>query len=357
MGERTLPTRHLARLLRLLVLGLALVPTLAGCFKMAVPEVKPTQVILWPEPPAVPRISFVNTLARPEDLGISEGVWQGFLRYLAGRPETPLVSPHGLTVDAAGRLYVVDNHLKKVHVFDQQGGRYRLFPDRGPALVSPIGVAVDERRGRVYVTDSAEAVIRVYDRDGGAPLGEIRGGDLGRPTGIVIDAVRDELLVVDTLRAGILRYTLADHALRGILGQEGVEAGRFHAPTHLALARDGRLLVTDALNFRIQAFDAQGRFLRAFGAPGDSPGHFARPKGVAVDSDGNIHVVDALFDNVQVFDRDGRLLMAYGRHGSGSGEFWLPSGIWIDARDRIYVSDSYNKRVQVFQYLKDGELP
>lgn len=74
MGERTLPTRHLARLLRLLVLGLALVPTLAGCFKMAVPEVKPTQVILWPEPPAVPRISFVNTLARPEDLGISEEI-------------------------------------------------------------------------------------------------------------------------------------------------------------------------------------------------------------------------------------------------------------------------------------------
>lgn len=340
-----------------LLLGLALVLAVSGCAGMAVPEKKPAPVILWPAPPEVPRISFVDTLSRPEDLGITEGALRGFLRYLAGRPETPLVSPHGLTVDAEGRLYVVDNHLRKVHVFDQRSGRYTLFPDQGPELVSPIGVAVDDRRGRVYVTDSAAAVIRVYDRDGGQPLGEIHGGDLGRPTGIVVHPAADELLVVDTLHAGILRYALADHALKGIVGQEGREAGRFHSPTHIALTRQGGLLVTDALNFRVQALDAAGRFMAAFGGPGDSPGHFARPKGVAVDSDGNIHVVDALFDNVQVFDRDGRLLMAYGRHGSGPGEFWLPSGIWIDAQDRIYVADSYNRRVQIFQYLKNGELP
>lgn len=342
------------------VLGLAVclaLVSLSGCFKMAVPEPRPARVILWPEPPEVPRISYVNAVSQPRDLGIEEGVLQGFLRYLAGRPQTPLVSPHGLTVDAEGRLYVVDNHLRKVHVFDQRNGRYRLFPDKGPALVSPIGVAVDDRRGRVFVTDSAAAVIRVYDRETGEPLGEIRSGDLARPTGIVVDARRDELLVVDTVNAGILRYALQDLGLRGILGQEGMEHGRFHAPTHLALTPEGNLLVTDALNFRIQEFDPQGRFVRAFGAPGDSPGHFARPKGVAVDSHGNIHVVDALFDNVQVFDREGRLLMAYGRHGSEPGEFWLPSGIWIDTRDRIYVADSYNKRVQIFQYLKDGELP
>lgn len=350
------PSLSITHLLRGLALSLALA-ALAGCTGMVVQQAGPARVILWPEPPAVPRISFVGTLSRPQDMGITEGALAGLLRYLAGRPDTPMVSPHGITVDAAGRLYVVDNYLKKVHVFDQQGGRYRLIPAQGPALVSPIGVAVDDRRGRVYVTDSAQAVIRVYDRDTGASVGEIRGGDLGRPTGVVIDPRRDELLVVDTVNAGILRYALSDHSLMGILGQEGVELGRFHAPTHLALTPEGNLLVTDALNFRIQEIDARGRFVRAFGMPGDSPGHFARPKGVAVDSHGNIHVVDALFDNVQVFDREGRLLMAYGRHGSEPGEFWLPSGIWIDAHDRIYVADSYNKRVQIFQYLKDGELP
>lgn len=344
-------------LLLRLTLTVLLALSLSGCFKMAVPEPRPSVVILWPEPPEVPRISYVNAVSRPQDLGIEEGVWRGFLRYLAGRPETPMVSPHGLTVDAEGRLYVVDNALRKVHVFDQKTGRYELFPDKGPALVSPIDIAVDDRHGRLYVSDSAGAVVRVYAKADLSPLGEIRSGEMGRPTGLAVDAARNELLVVDTLHSGILRFGLPDHGLRGILGQEGRETGRFHSPTHIALTRDGGLLVTDALNFRIQAFDAQGRFVRAFGAPGDSPGYFSRPKGVAVDSDGNIHVVDALFDNVQVFDRDGRLLMAYGKSGNAPGEFWLPSGIWIDARDRIYVSDSYNRRVQIFQYLKEGELP
>lgn len=344
---------------RLMAMGLAagLLGLNAGCFKMAVPEKKPATVILWPAPPEIPRISFVNAIARPADMGISEGIMQGFLRYLSGRPETPMVNPHGLAVDAEGRLYVVDNYLKKIHVYDQNGQKYFLFPAKAPAFVSPIGIAVDDRRGRIYVTDSAEAVIRVFAKEGGSQLGEIRSGGMGRPTGIAINPVTDEMLVVDTIHSAILRYSLTDQSLKGIIGQEGKETGRFHLPTHIAISSAGDIHVTDSLNFRVQVFSPDGKFLKTFGTAGDSPGFFSRPKGVAVDSDGNSYVVDALFDNVQVFDKAGRLLMSFGKPGKELGEFWLPTGIYIDGQDRIYVSDSYNKRVQIFQYLKDGELP
>lgn len=328
-----------------------------GCFKMAVPEERPVPVILWPLPPDVPRISYVNSLSRPEDMGIQEGTVKSFLRFLIGRAETPIVNPHGLEVDAAGRLYVVDQFLKKIHVYDRNEKRYALFPQKGAPFVSPIDIAIDNQRGRIYVSDSAQAVVRIFDAAGNQAVGEIRSGGMGRPTGIAVNAVTDELLVVDTVNSGILRYSLKDHSLKGVVGREGSETGRFHSPTHIAVSSAGNIFVTDSLNFRVQVLDPQGKFLRTFGAPGDSPGYFSRPKGVAVDSDGNIYVVDALFDNVQVFDSEGRLLMSFGKPGKAPGEFWLPSGIFIDSKDRIYVSDSYNKRVQIFQYLKEGELP
>jgi DNA-binding beta-propeller fold protein YncE len=339
----------------LMLAGLATLNT--GCFKMAVPEERALPVMLWPLPPEIPRISFVNALSRPEDLNIANGPVKRFLRYLAGRAETPLANPHGLAVDARGRLFVVDHFLKKVHVYDPKAKRYFLFPEQGAALVSPIDIAIDNKRGRLYVSDSAEAVVRVYTLDGARPAGEIRGGGMERPTGIAVNEATDELLVVDTLNSVILRFSLADHGLKGIVGRAGQETGRFHSPTHLSVSPGGQIFVTDSLNFRVQVLAADGTFIRTFGAAGDSPGYFSRPKGVAVDSDGNIYVVDALFDNVQVFDAMGRLLMSFGSPGKAYGEFWLPSGIFIDSRDRIYVSDSYNKRVQVFQYLKEGELP
>jgi DNA-binding beta-propeller fold protein YncE len=347
----------ISRLCMVVGLGVWLATLHAGCSTMAVPERKSTPVILWPAPPEIPRISFVNAISRPDDIGITEGALWSFLRYLSGVPETPIVNPHGLAVDAEDRLYVVDNFLKKIHVYDQKEEKYRLIPKQEPGMVSPIGIAVDDNRGRVYVADSVQAVVWIFAKGKGQPLGEIRGGRMGRPTGVAVNAATDELLVVDTVNSSILRYALADHSFKGIIGREGAEIGGFHSPTHIAVSRSGQIFVTDALNFRIQTLTADGRFVRMFGAAGDSPGHFSRPKGVAVDSDGNIYVVDALFDNVQVFDREGRLLMAFGKSGHELGEFWLPSGIFIDTHDRIYVSDSYNKRVQVFQYLKDGELP
>jgi DNA-binding beta-propeller fold protein YncE len=351
------PGKNSRRLLAF-ILATGLLGLNAGCFKMAVPDSRPTPVIIWPTPPEVPRISFVKSLSRAEDMGIEEGLVKSFLRFLAGRADTPMINPHGLEVDAEDRLYVVDYFRKQIHVFDTRGKQYALFPERGePALVSPIDIAIDNKRGLVYVTDSAEAVVRIYSLKDNRPAGEIRSGGMGRPTGIAINPATEELLVVDTLHSVILRYSLADQSLKGIIGKEGKEIGRFHLPTHISVSPEGNIHVTDSLNFRVQILAPDGKHLASFGAAGDSPGHFSRPKGVAIDSDGNSYVVDAVFDNVQIFDKAGRLLMSFGKPGQEPGEFWLPSGIFIDRHDRIYVSDSYNKRVQIFQYLKDGELP
>jgi DNA-binding beta-propeller fold protein YncE len=337
----------------IIVLAICLVA--GGCFKRVAEEREPLPEIVWPKAPEIPRISFVNSISKPEDLQIRAGMFKRFFEYLFGTPERSIVAPYGVEIDSSGRLYIVDTFLRTVHVFDAEANEYDTFSTNGTTLESPIDIAIDEERGYIYVTDSKGGSVKLFKDMGQELGGEIGKGLLERPTGIAINRKTSELLVVDTLSANIFRYALEDHQLKGIFGGSGSEEGRFHYPTNIYVGTDGIILVTDSLNFRVQVFSPEGKFLRSFGSAGDSPGYFARPRGVAADSDSNIYVVDGLFDNVQVFDKEGRLLMAFGGPGHGYGEFWLPNAIFIDENDKIYVSDYYNKRVQVFQYLKGDE--
>jgi hypothetical protein len=142
-----------------------------------------------------------------------------------------------------------------------------------------------------------------------------------------------------------------DGALLQAIGRRGAGPGEFNFPTALTLS-GGRLYVVDAMNFRVEVFTTEGRFVNSFGRPGDQTGTLNRPKGIAADTDGNLYLADALFETVQVFDPEGRLLYYFGSTGSQPGQFQLPAGISITGRNIIYVADSLNRRVQVFRYTR-----
>ena len=89
--------------------------------------------------------------------------------------------------------------------------------------------------------------------------------------------------------------------------------GDFSHPTNVAVDGDGNLYVSDTFNNRVEIFDADGKFIRAFGKAGDGPGYFARPKGIAIDSDGHVWVADAVQDRVQVFTPEGQAADLDGR--------------------------------------------
>jgi DNA-binding beta-propeller fold protein YncE len=123
----------------------------------------------------------------------------------------------------------------------------------------------------------------------------------------------------------------------------------------LAVDDDGNLYVCDTLNDRIEVFDADGTFIRAFGKAGDGPGYFARPKGIAIDSDGHIWVADGVQDRVQVFNQQDQLLITFGGHGLLPGQFQGIVNITSDKLNRIFTSEIYPGRVQQFRYVTDTE--
>jgi DNA-binding beta-propeller fold protein YncE len=309
--------------------------------------------IFWPNPPEVKRIEFVMAVSKPEDLNIRPGILERLVNYIVGESAASIVFPYGIATDPQGRLYVVDTSLKRIHVFDAEGNRYFFFPADTKMLASPIGIVVDNG-GTVYITDSIQGAVYIFKDSGKKFVAALGHGVFKRPTGIAVNPRTSELLVVDTLLSRVFRFDLQSRAQKGSFGTDGATEGQFHYPTNIFVTLTGDIIVSDSLNFRVQVFSPEGRFLFTFGQMGDAPGTFSRPKGTAADSDGNMYVVDSLFDNIQVFDKRGRLLMAFGEHGRGYGGFWLPTGIYIDKNDRIYVSDSSNRRVQIFRYLKEG---
>ena len=132
--------------------------------------------------------------------------------------------------------------------------------------------------------------------------------------------------------------------------------GDFSKPTNVAVDKDGNLYVTDTLNDRVEVFDADGNFIRAFGKNGDGPGDFARPKGIAVDSDGHVWVADAMLNRLQVFTPEGRCFSPWADSELTRRTLEALAGLTIDNKNnRVFTSEQILGRVQMFRYYTNAE--
>ena len=306
------------------LLGALLTAGLAGCATPPAPAAR-TAAPLWPAPPEQPRFIFEATLRNAASLRDPTSA-APLQRLLSGEDNSRASFGKPLAVAAArGRVYVTDTEGRRVFVFDLPRRRAFSFGLRLEGEVKkPAGIAVDGQ-GQVYVVDATARRVVVFDALG-LYLRQIDGTrDWVRPTAVAVSA--------------------------------GGEPGQFNLPTDAAVGADGRLWVLDAGNFRVQAFDDQGRFLHLFGSPGNGIGQFARPRGLAVDREGLVYVSDAVFCNVQVFQPDGALLLALGARADrdAPGRYLLPAKLACDETGRLYVVDQYLHKVEVLRRLSDAE--
>ncbi len=357
----------------------------------------PAQLV-WPAPPEQPRIRWAGALASERQLGRKASFFTRLKRSIAGtsltgvyaisRPYdvtaldsmrvyltdgvTPavivfdraerkveflgadvaggLAKPMGLGHDDRGYVYVADQAARRIVVFDERGRYARAFGGR-ELLVNPVDVAPDRAANRYYVVDSYLHQVVVFDSTGTVVA------RLGRNTGPVDTSsagvgTHGAIVPAETV-SGPDSAAASPQRTRGrdVLDNRGAAPGEFRYPVSAAVGPDGKLWVADQLNFRVQAFDRAGGYLRSLGGVGTTPGSLARPKGVGVDSEGHVYIVDAAFNNIQVFDTEGRLLLVVGTGGPGLGELQLPIGLTVDRSDRIYVADRYNNRLAIYQYL------
>jgi DNA-binding beta-propeller fold protein YncE len=322
---------------------------IAGCAQPAMKFLTPPEPpVVWPAPPDAPRVRYVGQLTGSEDIGAAKSFGEAWDELLYGpKPPSRLVSPHGVAVHAGGnKVAVADANAKCAHVFDLAARKYTAMARvGGQAMESPAGVCWV--KDALWVTDARLHAIAVFDpRQQPRWIGKDK---LLRPSGMAYCPVNQLCYVCDTGAHGVRAFD-AKGTLVLEFGSHGAGPGQFNYPLHIACGPGESLVVSDALNFRVQRLKLDGTPLGEFGKKGDAAGNLALPKGIAVDGCGTVWVVDANFENVQAFTAEGQLLMAFGQEGHGPGEFWLPTGMCVDAQKRMWVAD--NRRVQVFALLQ-----
>lgn len=148
-------------------------------------------------------------------------------------------------------------------------------------------------------------------------------------------------------------------------GSPGAEEGEFADPQGVAVSQlTGHVYVMDRGNSRVQEFDQDGAFVRAWGGLGAGDGQFgetfAGGVGIAVDPvNGDIFVADPGNGRVQQFSATGGFLASFGAPGVAVGEFGEsePLRLTVDSNHVVYVSDSNDSnRVQRYDAEADSFL-
>lgn len=332
-----------------------------------------TSKLMWPSPPNIPRVKYSNYFAgmpldyTPADQQAKKkSTW---MDRLAGVQDPnnrqhykpvpfQLIQPYGMAVNSKGNLYVADQKVGGIFIFNTETKETGLIGNGREANFGLINAVAIDDDDRLFVTDGKLHRVLVFDKTNKV-VDLIKDG-LIDPVGIAIDTENRQLYVVDTQADQVVVYdadTLKEKRRIGTGGKHHslTTPGNFALPSFVAVDKDGNVYVTDTLNFRVEIFDADGNFITQFGNHCDGPGCFARPKGIAVDSDGHIWVADTELDLLQAFNREGRLLGFVGQHGNLLGQFSELVGVYIDKNNRIFTSEQYPGRVQMFRYITDAE--
>ena len=243
----------------------------------------------------------------------------------------------GLAVDSQGSLYLTDEWLNRVSIFDKSDKLLSLWGTSG-------------------------------DGD----------GEFNGPSGITIDQ-QDNVYIVDSRNHRVQKLT-RDGKFLAKWGKEGSGDGEFAFPWGITTDAGGYVYVADHKNHRVQKFTPEGEFVAKFGSYGEGRGQLNRPTDVAVDPDGDVYVCDWANNRVQAFGEDGRFITSFigdaqdlskwakmtvdanpdvvkARRKVYTREpewrFDFPVALAFDAKKaRLVVVDSQRHRLQIYSKLK-----
>lgn len=278
-----------------------------------------------------------------------------------------LLGPRDLAVAPNGTLFVLDSGNQRVQVFDPSGALMTSFGEAGTDAgefnadgQGPWGIAADDEF--VYVADTWNHRIQKFTHEGDFVAAFGQAGNIGQvtdqglglffgPRDIVLLA-DGRMLVTDT---GNHRVQIMDRdgnflgQIGGANGLSGAGLGLFYEPVGMAIDHNGFLYVADTWNGRVQQFSPEFFPVNEWSLESWA-GNFSvnnKPY-IAADSAGRIYATDPENYRVLIFSATGDYLGKFGQFGTDINSFALVNGIFIDAADNIYVADAGNNRILKF---------
>jgi len=281
-----------------------------------------------------------------------------------GHADGLFCSPLGLGFDHhRGLLLVVDSSNHRVQVFscdDEDGGSFvSKFGEEGGQpgqLLNPDSIAIDHDHDRVLITDYGNSRVQSWslsEQSFLSCIGQCGSGDLefACPQGIAIDKHHHRIVIVDTDNDRLVFLSSIDLSFLFSIGKQGSQPGEFDWPSGVAIDDDRhRIIVVDTLNDRVQVLSSiDGSFLFEFGSQGNQPCQFNNPHGVCIDNQGRIIVADYYNNRLQSFTHEGHPISSF---DCGSE---MPSAVAFDEH-RGLIGFTADHRVHVIganQWLAD----
>jgi len=273
------------------------------------------------------------------DLGFTLVPQRQFLKLPRG---FALAECSAVALNSKGELFLFHRGPRPILCFGADGKLLRAWGD--DVLKIPHGLRVD-RDDNVWVTDVGVHRVFKFDPEG-KPLLALGTGEAGsandqfnQPTDIAFGP-KDEVYISDGYgNSRVMKFNQEGRFLTS-WGTPGVERGEFRLPHSIIVDAEGRVLVGDRENNRIQIFDGDGKWQATWNG--------YAPYGMALDADGRLFVADARAHQVLLLDDRGKVRKRWGRQGEGVGEFQAPHMLALDAEGNLYVAEVDGKRMQKF---------
>jgi sugar lactone lactonase YvrE len=225
-----------------------------------------------------------------------------------GAPATlaQLHYPQGVTVDAAGNIYIADTGNGRIRKVDAITGLISTVAGTGaPPPCAPPQL----KCGSNYQGDNGPAIL----------------GNLSAPTGVAVDG-QGHLYIAesgdDRVRAVDLNPPGFITTLAGVGGPDGYSgdagnaaAARLAMPLAVAVDRDGNVLIADTRNNRVRQVD------------------------VTPAADGTHHIHTVVGGAVPYFSGDGGPALTAGIN--------LPTALAVDKAGRLYTAANFDRRVRM----------
>lgn len=250
----------------------------------------------------------------------------------ADQPGPPRTSVQG-AVAANGDVYVLCRGAHPVLVFDAEG-RFVTSWGEGQFSTFVHGLTLDAA-GRLWIADSGLHTVTQHEPDGtllrtlgmrGAAQPTLYGKPFNMPTGAAFTS-SGEIFVSDGYgNRRVHRFSPSGEHLSS-WGEPGTGPGQFALVHFIGADEQDRLYVCDRENHRIQIFATTGEVLAEWTG-------FNMPSDIAFGRD-IIYV--AAHDGISLCTRDRRRLAHFPRDEPFKGAFNV-HGIWLDADENIYLA-------------------
>ena len=284
--------------------------------------------------------------------------------------------PQGITVDAAGSIYVADTNNHRIRKITS-AGVVSTFAGSGltgyntvggsadgistvASFNKPCGVAIDAA-GTIYVADSGNNKIRKITSAG--VVTTLAGSGISGTTdglGTAASFINPKSLAVDT--AGNVYVTeccdIRKITPQGLVSTLALSAS-FYGLSGITIDSSGYLCVSES-GSKISKISPSGvvTVFAGSGVQGSANGlgtaaSFNSPQGIAIDAAGTIYVSDTFNQKIRKISSGAMVstLAGSGKSGGDNGagstsSFFLARGIAVDMSGNVYVADAGNNNIR-----------